>query len=283
MNLLYSQLKPHHTPKLPWIILILLILILLLPLAWLTLRPTGSYLNPQPRGLEASAPNTPGVKTLAFYLGTAQTSLTKARQLANTNSYQTDSDKQQIIALLNQALAAANQAVATYPKDPRAYQQRAEILVSVAHLDPSVTPLAEQDLRTAQSLSAGPASPAGGQLPQLPAINSIQTLPIEQASLAQNLIIAAPASQGDSLPEQGVALHSNVTKSTVILPAGQTELTTDNWKLKTNSVIYLIPQGPTLNHPLYIKSKTSASFTLAIDQPLAFNLTIDYWIINNDN
>ena len=185
------------------------------------------------------------------------------------------------MALLNQALAAANQAVAVYPKHPSAYQQRAEILVSVAHLNPEAQNLAQQDLLTAQSLAGGQSSLKIENWNLK--IDPIDTLPIEQASLAQNLIIAAPASQGDSLPEQGVALHSNVTKSTVILPAGQTELTTDNWKLKTNSVIYLIPQGPTLNHPLYIKSKTSASFTLAIDQPLAFNLTIDYWIINNDN
>lgn len=256
---------------LSWIILILLILTLLLPLAWLALKPTGSYINPLPRTDQA---NTSQVKSLGFYLGTAQASLAKARQLANGNTRQTDTDKQQIIQVLNQALDSANQAVAAYPKDPRVYQQRAEVLLSVSHLNPAAKNLAEQDLATAQSL-------AGGQAPPFPSANPLETLPIEQANLAQNLIIAAPSmsTSGVDMPFTP-EVKSNVTKSTTVLPAGQSELKTDNWQLKTDSVIYLIPQSSTQNHPLYVKSKTSGSFTIAIDQPLTYDLIIDYWIIN---
>lgn len=263
--------------RLPWIILILLILVLLLPLALLALQPTGSFVNPLPRSDQA---DTSEVKTLGFYLGTTQASLAKARQLANGNNHQTQADKQQIIQVLNQALDSANQAVAAYPQDPRAYQQRAEVLLSVSHLQPQAKTLAEQDLATAQNL-------AGGQTNPLPQANPLETLPIEQANLAQNVTIAAPASQGDPLPEQGVALHSNVTKGTVVLPAGQTSKEVRPPGVKrsdlSTAVIYLIPQGNTLNHPLYIKSKTSTSFTLAIDEPVNADLTIDYWIINQDN
>lgn len=256
--------------------LFLLLAALLTPLAIFTLRslgqgePTGSYLNPLPRGREAVLRG----QSLAFYLSTSQSFLDEARKLANSNPAQTPADKGKIVALLNQALAAANHAVSFYPHHPQAYQLRATVLFSVAHLDPSVKPLAEQDLQVAQSLT-------GGQTPKLPDLNPLETLPIEQASLAQNVVIAAPES-GSNLPDVALA-KSGVTKSTAILPAGQTELKTENRQLETNSVIYLIPQGNTLNHPVYVKSKASASFVLAIDQPLPTDLTIDYWIINNNN
>ena len=164
--------------------------------------------------------------------------------------------------------------MSAYPQDPRSYQQRAAVLFSVAHLDPSVRPLAEQDLASAQAL-------AGSDTPPLPQINPLDTLPLEQAALSQNVIIASP----DSPPTASAQTQtgSNVTKATAVLPAGQTELKIDNWNLKIDSVIYLIPTQSTQNHTLYIKSKTSGSFILAIDQPLATDLAIDYWIINPDN
>ena len=272
INLLYSKLEPrHHRNYFPLILLAIALLLPAIFIGWQALKPTGSYLNPLPRGNQVAVPEG---KSLSFYLGTTQESLAKARDLANSNPAQTPADKQQIITLLNQALASANQAVAAYPQDPRPYQQRAAVLFSVAHLDPSVKPLAEQDLQAAQSL-------AGPNPPPLPRINPLETLPLEQASLSQNVIVASP--DLPAITSASTAVDSNVTKATVALPAGQSELKTDNWKLETDSIIYLIPQSPTQNHTLYIKSKTSGSFILAIDQPLNYDLTIDYWIINPDN
>ena len=270
----YLILKGQGSAARQVLILILLILAILIPLTVFTLRslgeggPTGSYLNPLPRGNQVAAPS----QSLAFYLSTSQSFLDEARQLANSNPAQTPADKEKIISLLNQALASANQAVNLYPADSRAYQQRAAILFSVAHLDPAVKPLAEQDLATAQSLAN-----TAGQPASTPAVNPLETLPIEQASLAQNVIVANPSDPAE--PDLSDP-SSNVTKVTVVLPAGQQELKIKNEKLKIDSVIYLIPQEPTRNHPVYVKSKTSASFTLAIDQPLPTDLTIDYWIIN---
>ena len=266
MNLLYSKLEPKRRNYLPLILMALALLLPLTLIGFQILKPTGTYLNPMPKGSQASNPTKP----LSFYLGTAQEALAKATTLANSNSSQTPQDKQAIIASLNQALAAANQAVSAYPNNPRSWEQRATILFSVAHLDPSVKPLAEQDLRTAQALSAG-------NLPEIPSINPIQTLPIEQASLAQNVIVASPQ---HNLPSEISNLTSNVVKSTAVLPAGQTSLPIANPRITNSSLIYLIPQSDSHNHPVYVSSKAEGSATITIEKPLATDLTIDYWIIN---
>ncbi|MBI2465310.1 hypothetical protein HYV64_04160 [Candidatus Shapirobacteria bacterium] len=103
-----------------------------------------------------------------------------------------------------------------------------------------------------------------------------------------------------ALATTSASLSTNATAGTAILPAGKTELVIHNSKVTTDSIVYLTPAGSTSNQVVYLKSKyvsptpspttapestssattPESSFTLAIDHPLANNLTVNFWIIN---
>lgn len=111
--------------------------------------------------------------------------------------------------------------------------------------------------------------------------------PAQTAELSAGAIIASPE------PAEGATtsatLASNATVGTITLAAGQTEITIANPRLTPSSMVYLTPSGSTGNQVVYIKSKsvvdpnlspTPSAFTIAIDQPLAQNVDINWWLIN---
>ncbi|HPT66158.1 MAG TPA: hypothetical protein PK257_02510, partial [Candidatus Woesebacteria bacterium] len=92
-------------------------------------------------------------------------------------------------------------------------------------------------------------------------------------------------------------LTSNATAGSAVLPAGKTEIIINNNKINNESMIYLTPVGSTNNQVPYIKSKfitptptpteatasaeiEHSNFIIAIDQALATDVTINWWIIN---
>lgn len=86
--------------------------------------------------------------SLTYYITTSQELLNKARILANNQS-QTESDKQEILAVVNQALDLANQAIAAYPNDDRSYVQRAKIYQALVPFTDQAIGHAIQDFQTA--------------------------------------------------------------------------------------------------------------------------------------
>lgn len=91
-------------------------------------------------------------QSISYYITTSQEFLNKARGLAE-NRNQTEADKQEILATINQALDLANQAIAGYPSDDRGFIQRAKIYEALIPFVNQSASLAVQDLQTAIGLN----------------------------------------------------------------------------------------------------------------------------------
>jgi len=86
-----------------------------------------------------------------------------------------------------------------------------------------------------------------------------------------------------NLATDSAKLTSNATAGTATLPAGKTELIISTNKLSSSSMVYLTPVGSTNNQVIYVKNKITDSnpyFTIALDQPLDHEVSINWWIIN---
>jgi hypothetical protein len=119
---------------------------------------------------------------------------------------------------------------------------------------------------------------------------------INIATESASPIIASDAS-ASATATASAELASNATVGTVTLAAGQTEVTLNNSQITSSSMVYLTPTGSTNNQVVYLKSKfvsptpsviasdsaaisLPSSFTIAIDQPLDHDITVNWWLIN---
>ena len=125
---------------------------------------------------------------------------------------------------------------------------------------------------------------AGENLNQKPVIEEtipleIQISPQEQARIAQNLIIAAPAQEGTVNIEASV--DPNATAGEAIIPAGEEEIKIANNHLGENCSIYLAPQDDLENHLLFLKTKNTDEkyFTAALNKPLQKDIRFKWWVI----
>lgn len=91
---------------------------------------------------------------VSHYIATSQEFLDRARFLADSigQREQTPEEKENIIAVINQALDLANQAIALYPQDHRSFSQRASIYEALIPFLPDSAKFAINDLKTAISL-----------------------------------------------------------------------------------------------------------------------------------
>lgn len=238
--------------------------------------PTGTYISPLPKdevtqNSPSSDPIAPTpIITYASAVNLSQNYLNKAFELSK-NPNQSEADRKQIIDTLNHSLNQANTAISLSPKDAQGYVLRARILTAISKLNPDAIKQAQNDLEIAQNLS-------NGKEINLPApINPINLIPDQQASLAQNIIIAGPEASNSA--EQQVDTSGNATTTTITLPATQTEMLINDPNASKDSYIYLIPKSST-NITIYVKSKTDGQFTIATTAVPATDLLIDYWIIN---
>jgi hypothetical protein len=110
---------------------------------------------------------------------------------------------------------------------------------------------------------------------------------INVATDSASVIIAD--SNSTPIASSSAALSSNATAGTATLPAGKTELVITNPTITSSSMVYLTPVGSTNNQVVYLKSKfvsptpsptDQSTFTIALDQPLATDININWWIIN---
>ena len=118
--------------------------------------------------------------------------------------------------------------------------------------------------------------------------NMITTNEIQTDKLTANVINIATDSAQTIIAQEGFAalatssakLSSNATAGSATLPLGKTELIINNNKLTPNSMVYLTPNGSTKNQVIYVKSKSTDSFVIAIDKALDKDIDINWWIIN---
>jgi hypothetical protein len=120
-------------------------------------------------------------------------------------------------------------------------------------------------------------------------------LTAEKINIATASAIIATAATS-SATTSSVNTASNATVGSIVLPAGQTEITLNNSQLTSASMIYLTPTGSTDNQVVYLKNKfisptpttvatssatpiVPSNFTIAIDQALDHNITINWWLM----
>jgi len=102
----------------------------------------------------ADANNVKGYKSISFYIETSQELLNQARFTANSNSEQTEKQKQEIIEKVKKAINLASEGVDAYPADDRIYAQRAEIYSSLASFMPESLNFAVIDLTQAIAINS---------------------------------------------------------------------------------------------------------------------------------
>lgn len=236
-------------------------------------KPTGTLLSPLPGGELAATDSPTPALSFAASLNLAQNYLSKAYDLAR-NQNQNDEDKKAILTSLNRSLKQVDDSIRLDPQNPQGYLLRAQILTAISKINKKALDLAKQDFDTASRLSQN----QNVVLP--PTVNPVDLLPDERAAVAVGPLIAAPATTSGVFEELTPEVNSNASQGRVILPAGTAELEVANSQVLDSSYIYLIPQGKT-NNPVYVKSKSSASFTIAASLPADTDLTIDYYIITD--
>jgi hypothetical protein len=143
------------------------------------------------------------------------------------------------------------------------------------------TPTLEADVATVGKLNIATESslPVGLGITDSIATNSASPI-IDTVIASDSVAISAT---------QSASITTNATAGTAILTAGTTEIIINNPKLSANSMIYLTPNGSTQNQVVYVKSKyisnptsdsLTSNFTIALDNPLTSDVTINWWIIN---
>lgn len=245
-----------------------------LPLIFIILpvnRPTGSLLSPLPQGEVASAQTTPASLNFSETVNLAQNYLNKAYEQAR-NQNQTEDDKKAIFSSLNESLKQATAAINLSPDNPAGYLLRAQVFTAISKVNPEAVAYAKQDLDIAEQLSSG----KDVSLP--PATNPINLLPEEQAAAAESLLIASSEEEASTASGK-LDTQTSASQKRVILPADQAETVIKDPLVKADSYIYLIPITVT-NNPIYVKTKTAGSFTIATTSSNNASQAIDYYVIN---
>ncbi len=107
-----------------------------------------------------------------------------------------------------------------------------------------------------------------------------EDLPLEQASLANQIIIATPEEKQALSSAIGQA-QVNAKTGTGVLPAGQTEVAIPNKHVTNEKTIIIVPTSDTQNKVPYLLAKKAGEwFKVAIDKPINQNIEFNWWIID---
>jgi tetratricopeptide (TPR) repeat protein len=105
-------------------------------------------------------------------------------------------------------------------------------------------------------------------------------LPLEQASLAGQLIIASPEEKEELFSVMGKA-SINAKSGMGVLPAGQIEVTIKNNHVTSEKQIVIVPSSDTQNKVLYLIAKKAGEwFKVGLDKPIEANIEFNWWIID---
>lgn len=113
-----------------------------------------------------------------------------------------------------------------------------------------------------------------------------QELPIQEALLTQNVIIAGSQEENKNNLKQEINL--NALSGEGKIPAGQTEVTIKTTKLNLNQQIIVIPKGKTKNKLVFLKAQKPCSqqnlndcwFKVGLDQPADSDIEFNWWIVD---
>lgn len=120
-----------------------------------------------------------------------------------------------------------------------------------------------------------------------------QELPLEQAALTSQVIIAGPAtSKSDSVTSR--ESHSTSLRATLqeafsinaktgmgVIPAGETEVMIENNHVANDKQIVLVATSDTENKVLFLKAKKEGTwFKAGIDKQISHDLKFNWWIVD---
>ena len=139
------------------------------------------------------------------------------------------------------------------------------------------TLLAKANIETNSNLQITGENPP--EIKEIP--SSIELLPQEQASLSQNLIIAAPKEENDQSQDSQINLNAIAGEATLL--ANKEEIKIINNNIDDQKQIYIAPKGDIQNRILYIKTKNASDgekyFVVAINKSLDQDIQFKWWII----
>ena len=96
----------------------------------------------------------------------------------------------------------------------------------------------------------------------------------------ERLVIAMEATSSASLEASSSGIiKTNATAGTATITAELSELTIENSKIETSSLVYVTPTSTTNNNVLYVKSKEAGKFVVGFNQALDIDVTFNWWII----
>ena len=126
--------------------------------------------------------------------------------------------------------------------------------------------------------------PGMEMVPQKPVNNpqpimGTEELPLEQAALASQVIIASPEEKQTSTSVGQTQVNAKTGLG--ILPAGKTEIIIQNKNVTNDKQIIIVPTSDTQNKVLYLLAKKENEwFKVAIDKPINQDIEFNWWIID---
>lgn len=99
------------------------------------------------------------------------------------------------------------------------------------------------------------------------------------ADLTTRLITIATGNDATPSSLLSSVISTNATAGNAVLLSPNTQLTINSPFVTPNSLVYLTPTGFTDNRVLFVQSKDSQSFTVAIDSPASSDIPFNWWII----
>ncbi|PIS15067.1 hypothetical protein COT63_01890 [Candidatus Shapirobacteria bacterium CG09_land_8_20_14_0_10_38_17] len=338
-------------------------------------QPVITPLSKQ-RAQNQSPQTSPIAQNPSYYINTAQQFLVHAEERSQ-NQNQNETNKKEILVLVQSALDTINNGISIYPRDDRLFAQRAKIYQGIISFSPKAIEAAISDLEQARQLSPqnpvypktqsqlfaqkgdfqsaayytrivyeieptnlenlanlGKIQVKAGQInnalqsyqkllsllpqenpqyqplqeeikalktllakadtetnstlqivnenpPEIKEPSSIELLPQEQASLSQNLIIAAPKEENSQSQNSQIDLNAVAGEAT--LPANKEEIKIINNNIDNQKQIYIAPKGDIQNRILYVKTKNAESeekyFVVALNKPFNQDIQFTWWII----
>lgn len=197
-----------------------------------------------------------------YQLSLAQGFLTKAiTRSQQTATGQTEADRQQVLAYLQQALDAANQAIDSAPTQGLGFLVRARVYKTAAAVKPELTAMAEQDLAIARAL--------GVSSDQLAAPNPLEYLPT---------VVAAPE-EGNQASVSGET-GNNAQSGRVILAQGNRIVDVSFPGLSPLMSLRVDPVDPSQNAQNAIFTVVSrvegSGFTIQSTVPVANDIVLEW-------
>jgi hypothetical protein len=98
-------------------------------------------------------------------------------------------------------------------------------------------------------------------------------------SVTTDDLVVASSEVSDASSIVNGEIATNATVGQAVIPAGVSEITIRNPKITDYTLVYVTPISSTSNHVLYVKSKASGFFTVGFSDPLAADVSFNWWII----